>query len=469
MTKSEINPSKIFVIICLFWGFLYAFLSPPFTAADEISHFWKIYMLSEGNFGNSVLTSDVLLGVPTGKILNQSGEYIPFGMVKAGYKNINLRGTQGVKTSFDNTKEILSYPLEKENKVFNTFPVPSYTVLSYLPSVILMKLMTIANINPGIMLYILRIVSLITYTALIYTAITLTPTKKWLFAALALMPTSIYQASTVNTDGITIGFGFIFTAFTLYLAFNEKVKQITTKQTALYILVLTCFLICKFAYAPMIFLFFLIPSHKFENKKQQYTIFSIILLMTIYITAGYYLYTRLLIKASDDVFAQNMYFYTLFHNPTIFIKAMLYTLIVEMKYFLVGFIGLFGWGECRIPAIAGYLYYFVLISFALCNLKTDLKTTIFSLTDKLSFIFIYITYTIFLCTILFLVFGISHTGKLICHFGRYYIPIAPVLFLTLHNNKLPALKTNLLPYINICIINLILFTGLVSIMLRFYQ
>ena len=82
MTKSEINPSKIFVIICLFWGFLYALLSPPFTAADEISHFWKIYMLSEGNFGNSVLTSDVLLGVPTGKILNQSGEYIPFGMVK---------------------------------------------------------------------------------------------------------------------------------------------------------------------------------------------------------------------------------------------------------------------------------------------------------------------------------------------------------------------------------------------------
>ncbi len=467
MERIFFKPEKLFLIICLFWGFFYLVLSPPFTAADECSHFWKIHLLASGHFGTKKLTSDVMLGIPRGKILSQSGEYIPLGMVKAGHRNIKTRGRLTEKTSFEVTKEILSYPLQKDIQVFNTFPVPFYSGLSYLTSIPVMKVMQISKVNPGWMMYILRLVSLFTYTALIYAAIKITPVKKWLFFALALLPTAVYQASMINTDGITTGTGFIFIALTLYFAYGKNNTMLSTKQLVFYALTAVYFLICKFAYIPMIFIYFLIPSKKFVDKKIQIGTFLLILLAVMSYTFLTFILNDHANKGTDCYFERQMAAIVLAAQPLFVLKAILYTSIVQAKSFLCSIIGLFGWREVTMPAYSAVLYYFVLVSFAMCNFKDEFSRAYISLKEKIGFVFIFVSYYFILFIVLFLAFQIRTDGLIDCFFGRYFIPVLPLILLVFYNRKI-QIKTEFLRFINIFIINLVLLIALIRIFIRFY-
>ncbi len=467
MDKIFEKPENLFLFLCLFWGLIFTFISPPFTAADECSHFWKVYLVSEGHFSSKNLTSYKHLGIVRKKVVSTGGEYVPFGMFKAGYKNIKTRGRAFDKTNLSTTKEILSYPLEKNELVFNAFPVPAYSAMSYFPSFIFMKVMTLFNVNPGWMLYVLRLVSLFTYTALIYAVIKITPVKKWLFFSLALLPTAIYQASSVNTDGLTTGLGFLFVAYVFYLAYSENVQKITTKQLWTLGAVCLYFLLCKFAYLPMIFIYFLIPDEKFEDKKQKYFFFVKMALLTFSMTLILFLMNSKQIVGTDDFLPRQRAMAILFEHPTLVLKAILYTTLMEAKSFLSGFVGAFGWSETTIPFYSAVLYYFVIISFSLLNLKNEAVSAFITLKNKLGFFFIFMCYYFLLFLILFMIFQIRYDGMIDCFFGRYFIPIAPLLFLILYNQKL-FLKTNFVLILNLVLINYVLFVSFIRILSRFY-
>ncbi len=467
MENTWFKPERVFLILSLFWGLLYLFVSPPFTAADECSHFWKIYLLSEGKVSAKKLTSPVANGIVRDRVLSMTGEYVPFGMYKAGYKNIKTRWRDFEKTSFSQTKEILSYPLEKDKLVFNTFPVPAYTVFSYLPSVILMKIMTLANINPGIMMYVLRLVSLVTYTALIYAAIKIIPFKKWLFAALALLPTALYHSCMINADSMTIGLGFLFTALTLYYAYNEKVQKLTTKNLLVYFLAGVWFVFCKFAYLPVLLIYFLIPENKFESKKIRYKAFVYALLFVLLFTFFVFTINARITANTDDFFMRQTAVAFLIEKPIIFIKVAFYTLLVKGKDCLTGVIGSFGWGEVKIPIHIAGLYYLSLLLFSVFNFKEEQTQKTPDTVHKLLFAGIFILYSILLFVILYLNFQISKDGIIDGFWGRYFIPVLPFIFLCFQNKKF-FVKTNALIFVNLFFINFVLFVSLIRIVYRFY-
>ena len=70
-------------------------------------------MISEGKWSAKKLTSPLANGIVRDRVLSMTGEYVPLGMYKAGYKNIKQGGEILKKTNLSQTKEILSYPLEK--------------------------------------------------------------------------------------------------------------------------------------------------------------------------------------------------------------------------------------------------------------------------------------------------------------------------------------------------------------------
>ena len=467
MDRFLLKPEKIFLILCLFWGLLYLFFSPPFTAPDECSHFWKIYLLSEGNAGAKRLTSYVVNGVERNRVFSVTGDYVPFGMYKAGYKNIKTRWRDFEKTSFKETKEILSYPLQKEKMVFNTFPVPSYTIFSYLPSVVLMKIMTFANINPGWIMYILRLVSLITYTALIYVAIKIIPFKKWLFAAMALLPTALYQASMINTDGITTGLGFLFIALTFYYAYGQEKKVINKKDLFIYFGAGLWFIVCKFAYIPLLLIYFLIPEDRFESQIQRYSAFAWAVVFSFLYVLFLLFLNSAVIAHTDDFYMRHTAFVLLFEKPLIFIKAMLYTIFANGRDCFAGVVGSFGWGEVKIPLYIAYLYYFCLILFSVFNFKEEHPYKIPKLKNKLLFAGIFILYFLLLFVALYLNFQISQNGTISGFWGRYFIPVLPLVFLCMFNKKC-FVKTNILIFVNFILINFVLFVSLIRILYRFY-
>ena len=309
--------------------------------------------------------------------------------------------------------------------------------------------------------------SLITYTALIYAAIKIIPFKKWLFTALALLPTAVFQASMVNTDGMTTGLGFLFIALTLYYAYGENVKVISKKNLFIYLGTGLWFLVCKFAYAPVLLIYFLIPQERFESQKQRYKAFFWTVLIFLLFVMFLFRLNANIIAYTDDVYMRNVAFVFLLEKPIIFVKAMLYTILVYGQDFITGIVGSFGWGEVKIPLYIAGLYYFSLVSFALFNFKEESFKNIPALKDKLLFCGIFIIYFFLLFVILYLNFQIGQNGTLTGFFGRYFIPVLPLLFLCLQNKRY-FVKTGVFVFMNLFLMNFVLFVCLIRIIYRFY-
>lgn len=467
MEKLLEKPEKLFLIICLFWGLIFMIINPPFQASDENSHFWKIYSFSQGTLFFKKLTTDKINGIERNQIYTIAGDYLPFGVVQAGWKNIRLKTRPFEKTNLQETKEILNYSLEKENCVFNAYTVPSYTLISYLPQIIILKLMTFFNINPGIMLYILRLCSIFLYSGLIYYAIKITPTQKWLFFGLSLLPMSLYQASAVNTDSIVIGLAFIAVAYTLNLIFDEQNSKIKLKQINILLILYTLLCVCKFAYLPLIFTYLLIPDKKFENKKQKYYPFFIFLFFNMIFLVGF-LFINSYLSANLSEIKANAYVIPLFlKNPLILVKAILKTTYNHFDRYINGFVALFGWQDTRIPAWAVNLELLILLIFSIFNFKEDNSTKTLDIIQKTFCFGNFIVIYLLILTVFFLHFYIDYFGNIIGISGRYFIPIAPLLFLSMQNNIL-KLQTNTLKICCIILINIILLVSFIRIVYRFY-
>ena len=94
---------------------------------------------------------------------------------------------------------------------------------------------------------------------------------------LAVMPLSIYQAASLSQDAVLNGFGFLFIALCLYYAFDENVK-LSWKHTLLLGFLLLGMFLCKYVYACMGLLVFLIPKNKFESNRKYWKAFAITLI-----------------------------------------------------------------------------------------------------------------------------------------------------------------------------------------------
>ena len=90
----SIKPEKIFVVIALFFGMLFAFVNPPFQAPDENAHLVKAWGFSLGS---------VNFKMQNGK----SGQIMPVSLINFMDKYKKIRG-QNDKTTFDEIKKYIN-------------------------------------------------------------------------------------------------------------------------------------------------------------------------------------------------------------------------------------------------------------------------------------------------------------------------------------------------------------------------
>ncbi len=252
MKKSLFKTENLFFIICLLWGTIFLFINPPFQSPDEPEHLFKMWGYTQGTLRHQI--KDGISGLQLPESFVQIYNFYDY------YRRVNT------KIPFKATIQVNKFPLEKNKTAFLNFNPSSYTPLSYFPSFIVLWFLKLLNIKPLLMLYILRFCSLLVYLALCYTAIKITPCFKWSFWLFSLLPVNIYQAASVSVDGLTFGLMILFFAYTLKLAFDENVKDINLKQILLWGIMFVYICILKFAYFPLIVVYFLIPEKKFSAK-----------------------------------------------------------------------------------------------------------------------------------------------------------------------------------------------------------
>lgn len=455
MDKKIFNIQNLFLILAIFWGSLFILINPPFQAPDEDAHFFKMYGYTEGSFSFK-------------KENNYTGQILPENFIKLQKFYDLLKFDSDIKTSPQELASASTVQLEKNKTQFFRFIPTGYTPLSYFPSFIIMFLMKFLNFTPISMIFILRFCSLLTYLAMCYFALKITPVHKLLFFTVFMLPLNLYQAGAISTDGITSGLVFLFIAYTLKLKFSENSK-LTKKETGIWGLLITLICICKYTYIPLIFLYFIIPVEKFENKKTYLKNFLIVLLLNIFIILifVYYIitiYSNTKYELADKTVDKSILIKFIITHPVQYLKMIFLTLSKLHRFYINNMISSFGWNSAMVPIFVSNLFYVLLFcSVFFKDLKE--KSLFYHLKDKAVFLFSGIL--IFLATItsVYLIYQKSPiiTGVQ----GRYLFPLIPMFFILFSSYKY-NLQNKIIPILVIGFMQILLFISVLTLILRFY-
>lgn len=446
---------NIFLIFCIFFGLIFVFINPVFQGFDEVEHFYKIYAFSDGTLNFKKITSytDGIFMFKEPKTF--CAQIIPVSIVRLAveskllnpYIDENKVKHPPAKIKFSSIQQQSQYNLDKNIKTIAVHMIPSYTVVSYLPHTILLTLIKYFDTKPVFMVLLLRLCSLFLYAALVYTAIKITPVKKSIFLLTAITPLSIYLGSIISTDHLVIALGFLLTAYTLKLKYDENVKQIEIKQLLIFFGIIFLLCVCKFIYLPMILLFFLIPEQKFSKlnikiSHSRYKSFCVIFLICLLWICCFVFYNMRIFSGTFSYYYKNTTegLISIFTNPAAYLTSIIKTLVINFREYVQRIFCDFGFSDTQLN---GFIIYIFILLAILNALFTDRHKTTFRLKDKTIFAFIIFSVLILALTANYIVFVLSPQGLIEGFKGRYLIPVLPLFFMLFDNSKLKPLKINL--------------------------
>ena len=177
------------------------------------------------------------------------------------------RGNQPYGMSIFKTKEDTDKINTKRVDTNFTFGYNSFT--GYIPQAIGIKIAELLNLNVAWLIWLGRICNLLFYTSVVSFAIKKTPRFKVPLALVAMLPMSVYMASSLSIDSSINALGLLAIAmfFKMYDSARD-LNSITIKEILFFDMIVFLCAICKIPYIFLIFLLFLIPISKFINKKQ---------------------------------------------------------------------------------------------------------------------------------------------------------------------------------------------------------
>jgi uncharacterized membrane protein len=188
-------------------GALFALGTSPFSGYDEYRHFAHAWQVSDGRVfpldGRTATGARVQGGyVPSGVVRDMNSLFVEGRSHEPGhlFRRLGDRASGGRPEFFEFSN------------------VASYSVVSYLPAALGIRLGRLFGASTLALLAIARLCGLLAYAALVALAVWRVPTRKGLMAVVCLTPVAIAQAATVSADGITIGLSMLVVAEALRLA-----------------------------------------------------------------------------------------------------------------------------------------------------------------------------------------------------------------------------------------------------------
>ena len=445
---------KIFIALFFFFGVMILFTRPPYQLMDEINHFPRAWQISEGIFFSPTMTirefkdsGDLqakkifcLDGAPADAsddkiyIAEMPVSFLPDEFILDANERHYVHGF-----SIEYVKKFLATPLNSGER--EPIQIPNtgvYPPPTYLPQALAALLGRILNLNAGIIFYLMGLSGLIFVTACVWWSMKFLPEAKPLIFLLAMLPTFLVEAASTSADAVTFGVCFVGTAWLLSLR-NSTEKF--SRAEIFGLIILSVMLACaKSVYGTILLLYFLIPRERIGSTKKFFLLGAAILFLNLFVLAAWMkltpdaaLFTRHYIDLTEtDAAAQKIF---LAEHPTEFFAAMIKSLI-EFPFpiwYWMGFVG--SWGflwNVTLPIIFYVLYSVAIIFFALTNelrLKLGERGVLIFASVVSTIAFFLFDYIIWSAVGAEVVEGVQ---------GRYFIPIAPMIFFAL--SILPPLR-----------------------------
>lgn len=434
--------STVFVIVAAFLGLGYTFLMPPGSIPDEEAHIETAYRYSNQMMflGYQTEDGDMLMRQEDMEILSK----LPHDPSPTTYRFV---AENFFKTCGNNTL------VEKGGRDVDT------SKFVYLPTSIGITIGRLMNLGFIPVLYLGRLLNYVFYIALIYFAIKIMPIAKILLFTIALLPMSIHQAASLSSDGVIMALAFFLIGYIVKMAYGEE--QIKILDIILICIAGGWLTLCKDgAYAPLVFLILLIPSHQFISKKYHVLSKAIVSCFILFL----FIVNTILPMVFTSGGGENIIpwsgtpGYTLgwaLHNPFGFIRILIATFLDYTGDFYIQSMigGSLGWLRIQIPDFIGIAFIILLL---ISGLKKDTERQLIKTSHKL-WIFILVIGSVLAIEIgMFISWTPMGSLTISGVQGRYLLPILPALLLIVRNSNL-TLKRDVSQYIiiAICSLNLI--------------
>jgi hypothetical protein len=429
---------QVFLVLSSFYCVMFLFLIPPFGISDEAAHFYKSYATFNGQIKNpSKMPSSVL----------KLTEAIGYPEYLSNYEKINIM----------TIKKINKIPLQKKYvEDVDSAGAALYNPISYIPQVLGISIASYFNLSILKLFYFGRIFTLLIWTLIMYISIkNAHPKIKDIILILGLSPVVIQESFAYSTDVLVNSFSFLLVSFLskLYLDENEKFNL---KYGIAFFLGIFIPTIAKIPYVFFAFLLLLLPISKFKTKKQYYTFFGGVMLVTLLVS---FIWSKISPSYVRDTHENIVY---LIKHPFRYIELLFVTTKTKINLYIEESFGMIAWNiRSSLIIIYGYLSLLVINIFSKNIVKEkNLKFYFITLLVLLG------TY-VGICTALFVAWTSLDSQFIGGIQGRYFIPILPILAILISQKRIIIDKDKLNLY-TILFLNFGLAYTLIEIFRRFY-
>lgn len=338
MNHKLLQPANLLLIIGLAVGIAISVLAPFGTGFDEEAHLARVYDISGLNL------------LPNRSIYDKTVYFAEFHSLT--YRRFYYRdqGAQmftpeyfGVRANYD------SMAIESTMSI--------YPPLMFFPQAVVAgvgwRLLDLPIIPVAI---ILRVVTLLIYLTGTWLALKIIPVGKWVLLAVGLLPTSLYQAATVNGDGYTNATSFLFIAVVLASALRTQ-EPVNRRQFIGLCAVIFLLGMAKPGAILLFPLLLLVPRKAFTSRGQYIGMWVVAVVMTLF--HAWWILTSFT-NTSLGEGTPGTIFTSVFSQLGAYLGAFARSFILYFKDLFGSTIAAYGYWEGRVPDLVYWLAALVL-------------------------------------------------------------------------------------------------------------
>jgi len=411
------QPERLFLALALPFGIIFIFLSAPFQAPDEHTHFFRAYAISSGHFTGTQVT------------LPES----VFDFAKTVSKD--LPGNDQNKQSKKALVREFSRPFIEKPQVET--PILNSAIISplpYLPQALGVLIGRLAHLNPIFIFYLGRIVNFLAWIGITFLTIRTTPIHPRLFVALALMPMTLHQAASNSPDAATIAISFLFIAFALRILMDQR-PNITWSDWAKIGLLTIALALCKSVYILAAGLLVAVLFRRFRQQRAILPITLVVIGLGLACGLAWVQYSAQIVSVETmntlkTPTTGGIEF--ILKHPQAAASIFWNSSITSLGYQTRTFIGVLGWIDTVLPNWV-YPFYYVLL---LCIVVFEPHLQAYFYVRERLWIGLLAVMAGLVMMSIFLYPAVSGSGaSTAIPQGRYYISLGPLFFLPFSQRK----------------------------------
>jgi uncharacterized membrane protein len=197
--------ARAYLCLAALFGAFFLVVTPPLQVADETAHLLRSWAIAHG------------------QLLAEQGSFRGFAGVEVPRSLAGLDDRLGRRAvSFDparkqdlaRVRSELSVELQPEDRIPYVLP-NNYSPLCYLAPAAALRVAEALGLPPLALLYAGRAANLLLSTLLVFAAIRLAPAHRFVLLLLGLMPMTLFQAAGLTADSLTNALGLFFCAVIL--------------------------------------------------------------------------------------------------------------------------------------------------------------------------------------------------------------------------------------------------------------